>query len=110
MAKATAERRKHHRKPLELEATIERMVGRPLAGSASTLDLSEGGVRLRGPAGFVVGDVVHIAISRDDVVFENQGLVVGRQPASDETATLNVAFRTLEEQGTVDVRRLIDLG
>ena len=88
--------------------TIERVGGRPCSGSGSTVDLSEGGARLLGPAAFVVGDVVRVTLTGDDVAVEQQGLVVGRQETDGGQVKLNIAFKTLDERGTIDLRRLID--
>ena len=79
-----------------------------MAGSASTVDLSEGGARLVGPAGFAVGDVVVVTITSDDISIEHQALVVGRQANDADTATLNLAFKTVGERGTAEIRRLIE--
>ena len=108
MADTETERRQHTRTEIALPATIERVTGRPLAGEGSTVDLSIGGARLVGPSGFAVGDVVRIAISGDGVTIEHQGLVVGRQEGKTKSkATLHVAFKSLDEQTTIDLRRLI---
>ena len=111
MAKTGTERRQHERAEIQLPATIERVVGRALAGPATTVDLSEGGARLVGPGGFAVGDVVRVSITGDDVGIEHQGLVVGRttEKATSKTATLHVAFKSLDEPTTIDLRRLIGL-
>lgn len=104
----TAERRQHHRKDVELDATIERISGRSFAAPAATIDLSEGGARLTGPAAFGVGDVVRVTITTEDISVENQGLIVGRQPGSGGQATLNVAFRTPDEEQAAKLRRVIN--
>ena len=110
MANAHAERRTHARSELALAASIERVGARAtVSGSATTVDLSEGGVRLKGPAAFAVGDVVRITITSGDLSVEHQGLVVGRQAASTKLATLHVAFRTPDERTSTDLRRLIAL-
>lgn len=108
MAETQTERRQHPRTEVELAATIERMGGRPLSGTGSTVDISEGGARLRGPGTFAVGDVVKVTLMGDDVAIEQQGLVVGRQDASGAEAILNVAFKTLDERRTIDLRRLLE--
>lgn len=110
MAETETERRRHPRTEVELAATIERVGGRPLTGAGSTLDISEGGARLRGPASFAVGDVVRVTLTGDDVAIEQQGLIVGRKGAKSGQATLNIAFKTLDERRTIDLRRLIELG
>ena len=110
MAETETERRRHPRTEIELVATIERVGGRSLSGAGSTVDISEGGARLRGPAGFGVGDVVKVTLTGGDVAIVQQGLVVGRQDAAGSEAILNVAFKTLDEERTVDLRRLIELG
>lgn len=84
------------------------MTGRPLQSDASTIDLSEGGARLVGPASLAVGDVVRVTITGGDVRVEQQGLVVGHEPAANDEATLNIAFKSLDEREVVDLRRLID--
>jgi len=110
MAETQTERRQHPRTEVALAASIERIGGRALSGASSTLDISEGGARLRGPAGFAVGDVVKVTLRSHDVSIEQQGLVVGRQDATGGEAILNVAFKTLDERRTVDLRRLLELG
>ena len=109
MGTTTTERRLHERTEIELDGTITRVAGPALVGAAATVDLSEGGARLTGPAGFVVGDVVRLSIERDDVVVERQGLVVARhpQPGSKKTATLHIAFRTTPGADPLDLRELI---
>ena len=106
-ATTTTERRQHQRTEIELEGTITRAAGRALTGPSATIDLSEGGARLLGPSGFVVGDVVRVAITRGDTAVERQGLVVRCEPASRGRSTLHVAFRTTEHRDTVDLRALI---
>jgi hypothetical protein len=110
MAETETERRRHPRTEIELAATIERVGGRALSGAGTTVDISEGGARLKGPNGFGVGDVVRVTLTGDDVAIVQQGLVVGRQDTTDGEAILNVAFKTLDEDRTVDLRRLIELG
>ena len=110
MGTTTTERRLHERTEIELDGTITRVAGPALAGAAATVDLSEGGARLTGPAGFVVGDVVRLSIERDDVAVERQGLVVARHPSTGSkktTATLHIAFRTTPGADTLDLRELI---
>jgi hypothetical protein len=109
MATADTERRQHSRADIELPAQLVRVGGRALAGSASTVDLSEGGARLVGPATFAVGDVVVVTIASGDLSIEHQGLIVGRQPLAAAAATLHVAFKTVEEEARRNIRRLIDL-
>ena len=110
MADTETERRRHPRTEVALSVTIERIGGRTLSGVGSTIDLSEGGARLRGPGAFAVGDVVKVTLRADDVAIEQQGLVVGRQGAATGEVTLNVAFKTLDEDRSIDLRRLIELG
>lgn len=108
MANAPAERRVHNRSEVELSATVERVGGRPsVSGEATTVDLSEGGVRLRGPAALAVGDVVRVTIASGGLSVAHQGLVVGRQAEPRKRAVLNVAFRTLDESASIDLRRLM---
>lgn len=108
MANTQAERRQHTRTEIAVPATLERVTGRPLAGNGSTIDLSIGGARLVGPSAFAVGDVVRLALAGDGVTIEHQGLVVGKQDGpSKSMATLHVAFKSLDEQKTIDLRRLI---
>jgi hypothetical protein len=102
----TPERRTQRRTSVELEGTITRLAGRPLEGSGVTVDLSDGGARLVGPAAFAVGDVVRVSIPRGDTTLEHRGLVVGRQPKSSGLATLNVAFRTTPRGETTDLHDL----
>lgn len=109
VASTHTERRAHTRADVALPATVERVGGRRVTGPATTIDLSEGGVRLRGPASFATGDVVRVTITSGDLSVANQGLVVGQVPESDDVATFNVAFRTLDERSTIDLRRLLDL-
>ena len=95
---------------MELSARVERVGSRAsMSGPATTVDLSEGGVRLKAPAAFAVGDVVRVTITSGDLSVEHQGLVVGRQTDSTKRATLNVAFRTPDERTSVDLRRLMAL-
>ena len=108
MANTTTERRQHPRTSIELDASLERIGGRPLSGSASTIDLSEGGACFVAPAGFGVGDVVKVRIARGDVSIERQALVVGRQARSTKQAVLNVAFKILDGHDPADVRRILD--
>ena len=108
MASTTTERRQHPRTAIELDASLERIGGRPLSGSASTIDLSEGGACFVGPAGFAVGDVVMVRIARGDVSIERQALVVGRQPRSSKQAVFNLAFKILDGHDPADVRRILD--
>lgn len=77
-----------------------------MTGMAMTCDLSEGGVRLVGPDGFNVGDVVLVTITSGDLTIEQQGLIVGRHDDSDDTAMFNVAFKTLSEHDISVVRRM----
>lgn len=110
MANAHAERRTHARSDVALSASVKRVGGRAdVFGPATTLDLSEGGVRLKGPAAFAVGDVVRVTITNGDLSVEHQGLVVGRQADSTKRATLNVAFKTPDERACIDLRRLMAL-
>ncbi|HVM10480.1 MAG TPA: PilZ domain-containing protein [Acidimicrobiales bacterium] len=109
MASTRTERRQHDRTAVELAATIERISGRPLTGSATTVDLSLGGARLVAPAGFGVGDVVKVALASGDVSIEHQALVVGRQEATRSTATLNLAFKSLDDRSAEVLRRVLDL-
>lgn len=110
MASTRTERRQHDRTTVALQATIERVGGRPLTGAATTTDLSEGGACVVAPAGFLVGDVVRLALRSDDISVEHQGLVVGRQDDSSKTARLNIAFKSLDDRTAAGLRRLIDLG
>lgn len=110
MANAHAERRIYARSEVELSASVERVGGRAgLTGPATTLDLSEGGVRLKGPLAFAVGDVVRVTITSGDLSVAHQGLVVGRQAGASKQATINVAFRTPDERTSIDLRRLMEL-
>jgi hypothetical protein len=110
VADTQVERRIHARSDVALSGRIERVGGRSsVSGPATTVDLSEGGVRLRGPAGFAVGDVVRVTVSSGDLSVEHQGLVVGREAASSKRATLRIAFRTPDERTTIDLRRLMAL-
>lgn len=108
MAETETERRRHPRTEVELSVTVEKIGGRAISGAGSTIDISEGGARLVGPAALVVGDVVRVTLTGSDVSVEQQGLVVGRQEAARGQATLNIAFKTLDDQRTIDLRRLID--
>ena len=112
MADTTTDRRQHDRTEVALDATVERVAGRPLAGPASTIDVSEGGARLLGPVALTVGDVVRVSIRRGDLTVERQALIVGRQsaPGSPDQAMLNVAFKTPGYTDTGDLRRIIELG
>lgn len=98
------ERRVHARHDRSLPATVTRIGGRALEATGSTVDLSEGGVRVAGTPGFAVGDVVLVSIAADGVAVSNQGLVVGSSPAGD----LHVAFKSLDEHAVVDLRTLLD--
>ena len=108
MGATGSERRQHDRTQVDLPVTLERVGGRPLTGEASTVDLSAGGARLVGPAAFAVGDVVHLTITGKDMSLEHQGLIVERRPTTGKRATLHVAFRTLGESETLDLRRLLE--
>ena len=108
MANTTTERRQHPRTSIELDATLERMGGRPLSGSASTLDLSEGGACFVGPAGFGVGDVVKVRITRGDIAIERQALIVGRQARSSKQAVFNLAFKVLDGHDPDEVRQILE--
>lgn len=110
MAETQTERRQHPRTEVRLAATVERIGGRALSGAGTTLDISEGGARLVGPAAFAVGDVVKVMLTGDDVAIEQQGLVVGRTDGTGGQATLHVAFKSLDEDRSIDLRRLIELG
>jgi hypothetical protein len=107
MSDTATERRNHRRRAIELQGTIARVAGPPLSGAGVTVDLSDGGARLVGPAAFVVGDVVRISIAEGETMIEHQGLVVGRQSTSTGLATLNVAFRTTPSNDTIDLRGLV---
>ena len=109
MAETETERRRHPRTEVELSVTVEKIGGRSVSGAGSTIDLSEGGARLLGPAALAVGDVVLVTLTGADLSVEQQGLVVGRTGGTRGQATLNVAFKTLDDERTIDLRRLIDL-
>ena len=110
MADTQSERRNHVRSDVELSGSIERVGGRAtVSGPATTVDLSEGGVRLKGPAAFAVGDVVRVTINSGDLSVEHQGLVVGREAVSTKLATLRIAFKTPDERTSIDLRRLMAL-
>lgn len=100
------ERRAHLRREVALPVAVGRVGGRPLLGRGTTVDVSEGGARLAGPSGFSVGDVVVVTIDAPsgDLSVSNQGLVVGVSP------DLHVAFRSMEDDAAVDLRRVLDLG
>jgi hypothetical protein len=100
-----AERRAHPRHEVALPATVTRVGGRALEATGSTLDLSEGGAQVSGAAGFSVGDVVVVSITGDGIAVANQGLVVGASPAGD----LHVAFKSLDDDAVVDLRKLLEL-
>lgn len=107
MANTTTERRQHTRTSIELDARLERLGGRPLSASAKSTDLSDGGACVVAPAGFSVGDVVRVTISRGEVAIERQALVVGRQEVSSKTAALNLAFKVLDGHDPAEVRRIL---
>lgn len=107
MTQTDTERRQHPRTEIALPVRIQRVTGRTLAGEGSTIDLSIGGARIVGPADFAVGDVVRIAVTAA-LDGEHQALVVARTAGpSKTTATLHVAFKSLDERTTIDLRRLI---
>lgn len=110
MANTTTDRRQHDRTEVSLSATVERVGGRPLADTASTVDLSEGGARLLGPAAFAVGDVVRVTITSGDLAIERQALIVGRTASTGKKATLNVAFKSPESSDIDELRRLLAAG
>ncbi|HEX4978486.1 MAG TPA: PilZ domain-containing protein [Acidimicrobiales bacterium] len=110
MVRTTTERRRHERTPIELDATIERIGGRPLSASASTLDLSEGGACFVGPDGFGVGDVVRVRISRGELAVERQALVVGKTAQAAKRAALNLAFKMLDGHDPAVIERILAAG
>ena len=109
MSEVQAERRQYERVDVALPATVERLGNRPVAISASTVDLSKGGACLVAPDRFAVGDVLRMSIGSGELAVEHQGLVVGHQPRGGDTAILNVAFKTPNEQDLAKLQQLIDL-
>jgi hypothetical protein len=110
MADTQGERRVHARSDVKLSASVERVGGRSsVSGPATTVDLSEGGVRLKGPAALAVGDVVRVTITTADLSVERQGLVVGRQAGASKQATLHVAFKTPDARTSIEMGRLLEL-
>ena len=107
MAQTSVDRRQHPRVQVTLAASVTRLGGRDLRAPVSVLDLSEGGARIAGPAELAVGDVLVLTIEAAGLGIEHQGLVVGRL-ADDEHALLNLAFKTVDEAGRAELRRLID--
>jgi hypothetical protein len=105
MSTAVSERRAHPRRGIALPATVTRVGGRAIEGSGSTVDLSEGGAHISGVKGFSVGDVVVVTINGDGLVVTNQGLVVGAAGSA-----VHVAFKSLNEDAVIDLRRLLALG
>ena len=109
MPEVRAERRQYERVNVTLPATVQRLGNRPVATSASTVDLSEGGACLATPDQFVVGDVVLLSIGPGELAVQHQGLIVGHKSRAGDTAILNIAFKTPSEQELARLQQLIDL-
>jgi hypothetical protein len=102
------ERRQHQRVEITLPVTVERLGSRSVAASGSTIDLGEGGACLVAPARFAVGDVVELSLGSGELSVRHRGLVVGQQEHAG-TATLNIAFRTPDDDVRTRLRGLIEL-
>lgn len=106
---ASTDRRHHDRRAVRIDATLTRIGGRSLVDHVRTFDLSEGGAGIVASKPFNVGDVVVLGIVAGSLSIDYQGLVVGRRAGDAGTQVLNVAFKTVDPQSVVDLRRIIEL-
>lgn len=101
------ERRRHERTAVVLPATLTRIGPRPTEVRGTTVDLSVGGAAIVSSGQLAVGDVVVVSVQGPGVSVEQQGLIVGRQADPAGSATLNVAFKTVDAATAADLERLL---
>lgn len=90
----TVQRRQHRRTPVAMSLECRRLADSDRSRfDVTTVDLSEGGVRLVAPPGLVVGDVVMLTVVEHADTVAYRGLVVDVRPDPDEgPSEVRVAF------------------